>query len=237
MKIPYYQKLTLLDFPGKTAATVFTDGCNLRCPFCHNAALVVRHPEDYLAPEDVFAFLKKRTGLLDGVCITGGEPLLQPDLEDFIGQIKAMGFLVKLDTNGSFPERLEKLLQGSLLDYVAMDVKNSPKKYSETIGINAANAEKILAEVENSMRLIAKFSPDYEFRTTAVASFHEPKDFESIAAWISRVALPDAKYFIQCFKDSGDTIEKGLAALDENALEACKNAALTHLKNTALRGI
>lgn len=237
MKIPYYQKLTLLDYPGKTAATIFTDGCNFRCPFCHNAALVVRHPEEYLAPDEVFAFLKKRTGLLDGICITGGEPLLQPDLEDFIKQIKAMGFLVKLDTNGSFPERLEKLLRNGLIDYVAMDIKNSPEKYPETIGINAANAGKIQAEVERSMKLIARLSPDYEFRTTAVASLHQPKDFESIASWISQAASPDAKYFIQCFRDSGDTIEQGLSALDENTLEASKNAALTHLKHVELRGI
>ncbi len=237
MKIPFYQKLTLLDYPEKTAATVFTDGCNFRCPFCHNASLVVRHPDEYLETDDVFEFLKKRTGLLDGVCITGGEPLLQNDLEEFIRTIKNMGFLVKLDTNGSFPERLEKLLKEKILDYVAMDVKNSPEKYPKTIGITAPGPERITETISASMKYIAQLAPDYEFRTTTVASFHEPDDFKKIGKWIAETASPDAKYYIQCFKDSGDIIENNLAAPDENALEACKNAALPYLRNTMLRGI
>lgn len=237
MRIQGLQKLTLLDYPDRTACTIFLSGCNFRCPFCHNAALVVRHPEEYLAPDDVFAFLKKRTGLLDGVCITGGEPLMQEDLEDFIRRIKKMGFFVKLDTNGSFPDKLEKLFKEGLIDYVAMDVKNSPEKYPATVGIKASEPEKITERISRSMNLIARLSPDYEFRTTTVASLHAPEDFEKMAKWISDAASPDAKYYIQCFKDSGDIIEEGLEAPDENTLEACRKAALRYLKRTELRGV
>lgn len=128
------QKLTLLDYPGKVACTIFTGGCNFRCPFCHNADLVTGKPEVTVTGEEIFRFLRKRQGLLDGVCISGGEPLLQPDLEDFIRGVRSLGYSVKLDTNGSMPDKLESLAEKGLLDYVAMDLKNAPEHYGRTIG-------------------------------------------------------------------------------------------------------
>ena len=137
MNIQGFQKLTLLDYPEKVACTVFTGGCNLLCPFCHNAGLV-RTPNDSTSLEDeVLPYLSRRRGLLDGVCVTGGEPLLQPDLQDFLSRVKQMGYLVKLDTNGSMPDRLRHLLSTGLVDYVAMDVKSSPAGYARAIGCNA----------------------------------------------------------------------------------------------------
>lgn len=237
MKIPYYQKLTLLDYPGKTAVTVFTDGCNLRCPFCHNASLVERHPDEYIDPEELFSYLKKRIGLLDGVCITGGEPLLQNDLGDLINRIRALGYAVKLDTNGTLPERLEPLLADGLLDYVAMDFKNALEKYPLTVGMPEAQKDSLIERIERSVALITRLAPDFEFRTTVVASLHTPHDTESIAAYLAHNASPDVKYYIQCFKDSGDILCAGLSAPDKTALDAMLHAARTHLPCTELRGV
>ena len=128
MNIQGFQKLTMLDFPGHTACTVFTGGCNLRCPFCHNVSLVLAPEAEPIPEEEIFSYLAKRRGVLDGVAITGGEPLLQKDIADFCRKVKETGFLVKLDTNGFFPERLEALLREGLVDYVAMDIKNTPEK-------------------------------------------------------------------------------------------------------------
>lgn len=229
MNIPYFQKLTLLDFPGKTAATVFTHGCNFRCPFCHNASLVARPAADSIEPEEFFDFLQKRQGLLDGVCITGGEPLMQPDIAAFIRRIKALGYAVKLDTNGSFPDRLEALLREELVDYVAMDIKNSREKYGEITGLASVPLDKI----ERSVELLKTLAPDHEFRTTAVKDFHTVEDFANIGRWLAG----DDKYYIQCFKDSGDLLQNGLSAFDENALEALRQAILPYLPNARLRGI
>ncbi len=237
MLIPYFQKLTLLDFPGHTATTVFTDGCNLRCPFCHNASLVERHPEEYIDPEEFFRFLEKRTGLLDGICITGGEPLLQKDLPDFIRRVRSYGFAVKLDTNGTFPERLEELLREGLIDHVAMDIKNCLGKYPLTAGTDENKADELNATIRRSIELIAHLAPDYEFRTTVVDELHSPEDVESIAEMLSHSASPEAKYYIQCFKDSGDILCPGLSAPDKSTLEEMLVAARRYLKNAALRGV
>ena len=144
------QKLTLLDYPGKVACTIFTGGCNFRCPFCHNRDLVTGEAEERLDPEQVFRFLKKRQGILDGVCISGGEPLMQPELEDFIREVRSLGYCVKLDTNGSLPDRLEYLADQGLLDYVAMDLKNSPEHYGRTVGEALCDVERI----DRSIRLL-----------------------------------------------------------------------------------
>lgn len=237
MKIPYFQKLTLLDYPGKTAVTVFTDGCNLRCPFCHNASLVERHPDEYIDPEELLSYLKKRSGLLDGVCITGGEPLLQSDLGDLIKRIRAFGYAVKLDTNGTLPERLEPLLADGLLDYVAMDFKNSFEKYALTVGLTETKADGLTEKITRSTELIARLAPDFEFRTTVVASLHTPHDTESIAAFLAHNVSPDVKYYIQCFKDSGDILRDGLSAPDKTALFAMLSAAQKHLPHAVLRGV
>ena len=229
MNIQFYQKLTLLDYPSKTAATVFTYGCNLRCPFCHNAALVVRPADAQIIEGEFFAFLEKRKGLLDGVCITGGEPLLQPDITDFIRKIKDKGFLVKLDTNGFFPEKLELLLKDGLIDYVAMDIKNSPEKYSVTCGIETADIEK----VKKSVDLLKNSGIEFEFRTTTVKEYHSVEDFISIGKWL----CGNYKYYIQCFNDSGDTIKKDLTSPTENDLNAYKSAVLPYLPLAEIRGV
>ena len=203
MKLAGLQKLTLLDFPGHVACTVFTAGCNLRCPFCHNSELVLpeRNP-NLLDVEEFFSFLKKRQGILEGVCVTGGEPLLQKDIEDFLRRIKELGFAVKLDTNGCFPDRLKALVADGLVDFVAMDIKNGPDRYAETAGIPDLD----IAAVRESVDFLLSGGVDYEFRTTVVAQLHDEACFRAIGAW-----LPGAKmYAIQNFRDSGDVLSSGL---------------------------
>lgn len=201
MIISGLQKLTLLDYPEKTACTVFTYGCNFRCPFCHNALLVTEKLSDVISEDELFAFLKKRQGILDGVCITGGEPTNQKDIIPFIKKIKDMGFCVKLDTNGYNPEVLEKILSSGICDYVAMDIKNSLSKYSLTAGIEI-DTEKI----KKSIGLIKALAPDYEFRTTVVAELHSQEDIYEIAG----LAGESSKLFLQQFRDSGNLISDGL---------------------------
>ena len=180
MIIKGFQKLTLLDFPGKTACTVFTGGCNFKCPFCHNALLVTEMDEDEFTEEEIFAHLKKRRNVLDGVAVTGGEPLLQKDIERFLYEIKELGYSVKLDTNGSFPEKLKGILELGLVDYVAMDIKNSKELYSETTGVKNFD----LKPVEESVELLKNGVVDYEFRTTVTGNFHTLESMEELAQWI-----------------------------------------------------
>ncbi|MFH1879694.1 MAG: anaerobic ribonucleoside-triphosphate reductase activating protein, partial [Bacillota bacterium] len=177
MKIAGLQKMTLLDYPGKIAATVFLGGCNFRCPYCHNASLVEpgRQAQE-IAEDEFFAFLQKRKGLLDGVCVSGGEPLVQDGLEPFFQRIKDLGFLVKLDTNGSYPGKLRQLAGGGLIDYVAMDIKNSPAKYAATAGI----AGDVLPDVRESVAYLLAGSAAYEFRTTVVKTMHTMEDIVEI---------------------------------------------------------
>ena len=175
------QKTTLLDFPGTVACTVFTGGCNFRCPFCHNASLIENLAGDErLSEENFFAFLEKRRGLTDGVCITGGEPLLQKDIVSFVSRIREMGYLVKLDTNGSYPDAMRALIDRSLLDYVAMDIKNSPQAYSRTAGIK----DGLLSKVEDSIRYLLSQKVDYEFRTTVAEPLHDEQSMEAMAQWL-----------------------------------------------------
>ncbi len=228
MKIFGLQKLTLLDFPGHTACTVFTGGCNFRCPFCHNALLVTElDPPVTIGEEEFFAFLAKRQGFPDGVCITGGEPLLQPDLAPFIRRIREMGFLVKLDTNGSFPDRLQSLMEEGLLDFVAMDIKNSLEKYSLTAG-----AEVDTAAIEKSIDLLLSGKVDYEFRTTVTNELHTEADIEKIAARIRGAKA----YFLQNFVDSGNLIGEGLSAVSEENMIRMRSRAQSLVPSTAIRG-
>ncbi len=227
MNIQGYQKMTLLDFPGKVACTVFTGGCNLRCPFCHNADLV-RHPVKGASMEDeVLEYLERRKGLIDGVCVTGGEPLLQPDLSAFLQKVKGMGYLVKLDTNGMLPGRLAEVLDSGLLDYVAMDVKSSPEGYSRAVGCDVD-----AAVFEKSIRLIQDSGVAHEFRTTAVKGIHTVEDFSGIGRWIGR----DEPYFIQCFQDSGNLLASGCQAFSPDETAALLAAAKAHLPRAAVRG-
>ena len=229
MLIKGLQKLTLLDYPTKTACTIFTGGCNFRCPFCHNASLVldVNEGEKYEADE-VLAFLRKRVGLLDGVCVTGGEPLLQKDIKEFLKEIKEMGYAIKLDTNGYSPEKLMESVEEGLIDYVAMDIKNCKEKYSETAGIDID-----MAKIEKSVSFLMNSGIDYEFRTTVVKEYHTLSDIERIAQWISGAK----RYFLQSFVDSGDLIKDGLSAVDKETLDSMKNVCLWHIKNTETRGV
>ena len=230
MKIKGLAKLTLLDYPGRVACTVFTGGCNFKCPFCHNASLAVRSRElPDISEEEFFSLLSKRRGILDGVCITGGEPLLMPDIADFIGRIKEWGYSVKLDTNGSLPERLEGLLNLGIVDYVAMDIKNSPEKYPMTVGVPDFD----MTPVYDSVAILKSGCIPYEFRTTVVRELHSAEDFEKIGEWISGAR----EYHIQSFIDSGDLIGGGLSAHTKETLESFLTIAKKYVSNSHLRGI
>lgn len=230
MVIQGLQKLTLLDYPGKVACTLFTAGCNFRCPFCHNASLVTHiDRKNDIPEEEALAFLKKRQGLLDGVCITGGEPLLQPDIEVFIRKIRDLGYLIKLDTNGSNALLLKHLAEEGLLDYVAMDIKNAPDKYGVTIGIEEYDLENILQSVD----FLLSGSIPYEFRTTVVREFHKREDFAAIGRWIRGAE----KYYLQSFQDSGDLISPGLRGYTKEIMEQALAIVRKNVPNAELRGI
>ena len=229
MIIKGLQKLTLLDFPGQMAATVFTYGCNFRCPFCHNASLVItdRKDEEVISEEDFFAFLEKRRGMLGGICISGGEPTLMPDLEDFIRKIKAMGYKVKLDTNGYRPDILRHLVEEGLLDYVAMDIKNSKEKYSLTAGIDVD-----ISKIEESTNFLMSGRIPFEFRTTVVKELHSEEDIRNIGEWLKG----NESFFLQGFIDSGDLISDGLNAYDKKDLTDLLNVLKPHIPNAQIRG-
>ena len=215
MKIVGLQKLTLLDYPGQVACTVFLGGCNFRCPFCHNGQLLENAPA-VMSTEELLAFLKSRKGILDGVCITGGEPTLNPQLPELMRQIKQLGYLVKLDTNGYRPNVLKALVGEGLVDYVAMDVKNGPRCYGETVGISNIDLEK----VEESIRFLMSGAVSYELRTTVVEPLHDEKSIEDMAQWL--LDLGDG-YKIQClylqpFVDRETVLMGGLAAPDDEML-------------------
>lgn len=228
MKLSGLQKMTLLDYPGKVAATVFTGGCNFRCPFCHNASLVLDPETDgAMTEEEFFDFLVRRKGRLDGVCVSGGEPLLQPELGAFMARIKALGFLVKLDTNGSFPSKLRELVSGGLIDYVAMDIKNSPAGYAKTAG----TVGDVLPQIEKSVDFLLSCPAEYEFRTTVVKEFHTQEDFAAIGRWIRGAK----RYFLQNLVDSGGLIQPGLRGVEKAELEAFAEAARKYVPSVQIR--
>ena len=230
MNIQGLQKLTLLDYPGKMACTVFTAGCNLRCPFCHNSRLVIKPPsQTQYTEEDMFSFLKKRQGVLDGVVVTGGEPLLQKDVADFIAKVKALGYSVKLDTNGTMPGKLKELVAAGLVDYVAMDVKASPGGYPPAVGIGGYDISKI----DESITFLLENNVDYEFRTTVVREFHSVFSMHDLGKWIKGAK----RHYLQAFKDSGELIGFGLHEVPkEEMLEMCK-IMLNYVENCEIRGI
>lgn len=221
--------MTLLDFPGKVACTVFLGGCNFRCPFCHNAGLVLGRNVENLSEEEVLSYLNKRKGLLDGVCITGGEPTLRPDLKDFIIKIKSLGYSVKLDTNGSNPALLKELVNEGLLDYVAMDIKNCLEKYPPTCGVTELN----LDPIKESVAFLLSGEVDFEFRTTVVKELHTTEDIKTLAKEIKGAK----NYFIQSFIDSGDLLQHGFSAADTNTLQEMLSAAKEYIPNAQLRGV
>ena len=227
MEIQGLQKMTLLDYPGKVACTVFLGGCDLRCPFCHNGELVEGEAPAALNDGELTAFLKKRQGLLDGVCVTGGEPLLRPELEGLLSQIKSLGFPVKLDTNGTNPDMLEALAQEGLLDYAAMDIKNSPDRYAETCG-----GVDLLGPVKRSAALLMAGAVDYEFRTTVCAPLHTPEEMAGIGRWLKGAK----RYFLQPFVDSGELVGSGMKPLTKEEIEALRDSVLPDIPSTQIRG-
>ena len=192
IKISGIQKLTLLDYPEHTACTLFVPGCNFKCPFCHNSELLQSGVEFYDEAE-IFAFLNKRRGVLEGVCVTGGEPTLYTDLDRFLGKIKDLGYSVKLDTNGFLPDRLKALLDAGLVDYVAMDIKNSPERYAETIGLPPERFD--ITPIEQSIDIIMNRAKDYEFRTTVATELFDDRSIEGAA----RMIIGAKKYYLQKF--------------------------------------
>ena len=230
MKIAGLQKLTLLDYPGKTACTVFTWGCNLRCPFCHNAGLVTEAPAETLTADELFAFLQKRKGLLDGVCIPGGEPTLQPDLPDLIRDISDMGFAVKLDTNGTNPDILRQLCESGRISMVAMDIKNSPEKYAVTAGTERLSIDAVHQSVRYLMR---QGRIPYEFRTTVVRQYHTAEDFVSIGKWIRGAEA----YYLQNFQNSGRLIDNTVTGCTPAEMRSFLETVRRDVPNAALRGI
>ena len=224
------QQLTLLDYPGKVACTVFCSGCNFRCPFCHNPALATGNESilDY-SFSDIISFLESRQKKLDGICITGGEPLLYEETIELAERAKYMGFLVKIDTNGSNPERLRTVIEKRIADYIAMDIKNAPEKYEMTSG------SKMLEQVKESVSYLLQDNVDYEFRTTVTGNLHTAADFEKIGKWIAGAK----RYFLQKFVDSG-SILNGNGEDFEVSLEKMKeykNIVRNDIPSVMLRGI
>ena len=227
MNIQGFQRLTLLDYPGKVACTVFTGGCNLRCPFCHNAPLVLSPAAQRSMEGEVLSYLQKRRGLLDGVCVTGGEPLLQPELPRFLSAVRAMGYLVKLDTNGTLPAPLKALLVAGLVDYVAMDIKAAPEHYAL-----AAGTDVDLVRVRESVDLIRSSGVEHEFRTTVVRGIHTQADFEAIGQWLEGAE----RYFLQPFRDSGDILSPGCVGFSHDELALFLRTVQAYIPAAALRG-
>ncbi len=229
MLIKGFQKLTLLDFPGRTACTVFTGGCNYRCPFCHNALLVTEQDDAFYDEEVIFEHLEKRKNVIDGVAVTGGEPLLQKDIERFLYEIKDKGYAVKLDTNGSFPEKLEGILQLELVDYVAMDIKNSPEKYGMTVGLQNFD----ITPVQRSIDMLMNGNTPFEFRTTVTADYHTIEDIEKIAQWIK--GAPG--YYLQNFVDSGNLIDSSCRGVSRDEMRKMLEIAKKYIPTAELRGL
>ncbi len=229
MHIHGLQKMTLLDFPGHIACTVFLGGCDFGCSYCHNYELVDGSIPPEMVEEDFFSFLSKRQGLLDGVAITGGEPLMRPGIDNFIRKIRDLGFLIKLDTNGYHPRALQQLIAGGLVDYVAMDIKNSLPKYALTVGLPQIDT----GLIEQSVSIIMNSKIDYEFRTTVVKEFHEEKDFEFIGQWIRGAKA----YYLQQFTPRDTVPDKTLTSPTSQEMELFLGAVKPYVEAAAIRGI
>ena len=220
--------MTVLDFPGKIACILFTYGCNLKCPFCHNASLVIDDIEEF-SEDEIFKYLEKRKGILDGVCVSGGEPFLQPDIMDFLKKLKNTGLAVKIDTNGTFPEKLREAVENCLVDYVAMDIKNSKEKYPLITGIEGLKLDKI----QQSVDFLLNSNIDYEFRTTVVSEYHTEDDMLKIGQWIKGAK----NYFLQSFTDSGNLIGENLHAHSNEKMRQFEEIIRPFVQNIGVRGI
>ncbi len=230
MQICGFNKTTLLDYPGHVAATLFTGGCNFRCPFCQNGDLVLRPALVPSIPEDeIFRTLRKRRGILTGVCVTGGEPALQPDLAPFLARIKELGYLVKLDSNGCRPEVLRALHSQGLLDYIAMDIKNSPSRYAATAGVASLD----LGKIQESVDFIRSCGLPYEFRTTVARQLHTAGDFLQIGEWLKGCEA----YYLQSYVESEGVIHPVFTSYSREELEEFRQLLLPLIPNTQLRGV
>ncbi len=221
-------KLTLLDYPGHVACTVFTGGCNFRCPFCHNTPIVMRDEAGRISEQEILEFLIRRKGVLEGVCISGGEPLLSDGLISFMGKVKSLGYLVKLDTNGSFPKRLEKVIESGFCDYIAMDIKNSLEEYSKAAGVSID-----IADIKRSIDLIRNSGIEHEFRTTVVRELHSVAGIEALA----RLIEGEDKYFIQSYRENENVLIKGLSSFSEAELQELLKSARKYVPKAELRGV
>lgn len=231
MQIAAFQKLTLLDFPGTVACILFTNGCNFRCPFCHNKGLVLPGEETAQVDEnEILDYLAKRKGILEGVNITGGEPMLHADLPELLQKIKALGYKIKVDTNGTRPDMLRHLVENDLVDYVAMDIKNAPEAYPETIGLPKADLDAICA----SKNFLMEARIPYEFRTTVVKGLHDTEKLIQIAKWIAGAEA----YFLQSYTDSGHVLSpEGLSAFSEEEMRIFAEAIRPYVPSAQVRGI
>ena len=226
MTIAGLQKTTLLDYPGKVACTVFLSGCNFRCPFCQNSEILTGSGGEHIPEEELFAFLERRRGILDGVCVSGGEPLLG-DVAPLLERIKGLGYSVKIDTNGAFPEKLKELYGRGLVDFVAMDIKNSPQKYEKTAG-----ARVDIGKIKESAAFLMESGVGYEFRTTVVKQLHAGEDFVRIGQWLRGAKA----YFLQTFRDTETVLRPGLTPCTEAEMQAFKRLLLPFIPNARIRG-
>lgn len=227
MKIAGYEKLSLQDFPNQISCIIFTQGCNIRCPFCQNSTLIPMDAKNLISEDEIFNYLNLRKNIISGVTISGGEPTLQPDLESFIDKVKELGLKIKLDTNGLNTKLLEKLIENQKIDYVAMDIKNSLNKYGLTSGVAKINMQNIL----NSIELLKKGKVDYEFRTTIINEFHTLQDIIEIIKLVG-----NSKYYLQNFKNSEYVIDKTLTSFTEEKL-VLWNEILKEYPNVYIRGM
>lgn len=230
MRISGIQKLTLLDYPGIVACTVFIGGCNFRCPYCHNASLVTGECNESMDVYELTEFLDKRRHLLDGVVVTGGEPTVNPELPQLLEKIKEKDYLVKLDTNGSSPGMLSDLISAGLVDYIAMDIKSSPDGYAGATGLTHLD----ITAVDESRKLLLTDGVDYEFRTTLVRGIHRPADIPEMAEWIRGAKA----YYLQQFKDSGDLVRPdGLGAYDREEMYMFADVIRPYVPAVEVRGV
>lgn len=221
--------LTLLDYPEKVACTIFTVGCNFRCPFCHNNSLVCGNDGAQISVVEALRFLQKRRHVLEGMCLTGGEPLLQNGVEEFLQAVKALGYAIKIDTNGAYPERLKSLVDKGLVDYVAMDVKNSPDRYAATVGCKDLQLDKI----ERSIAYLKSGAVDYEFRTTVTGNLHDEQSIEDMARWLTGAK----RLYLQMFVNSGDLIDPNTTGCDEDTMRRYLDIVKKYVPDAELRGI
>ena len=234
MLIAGLQKMSLVDFPERVACTVFTGGCNLRCPFCHNSDLLGAGEAAFMTEDELIAFLEKRTGLLDAVCITGGEPTLSAGLSELIAQIKSLGYLVKLDTNGTRPQAVKALVEANLIDYVAMDIKNSPACYAETVGVTSVD----MAPIEESIRFLSSGAVDYEFRTTVVDELHSEESMQEMGQWLASLVSGNRvkRLYLQRFVDRESVLFSGLNPPDDGKMAKFMECLEPFAEYIAVRG-